>query len=173
MIHRMHRAYRGGDMTDERSVLSPPLPERSDAVFGALIALRSLSDAMDRMYGAMENDMEMNITDLRALRLLIEREQRGSAVSPHDLARHLRITTASTSKLLDRLEAAGHVERHPHPSDKRARVVSLTDHSRRTFFTHFGAHLTTMRGVADRYSADELQSISRFLTEMSDALDPR
>jgi DNA-binding MarR family transcriptional regulator len=138
-----------------------------------LQAVRAFSDALDRMHGEMKGGMDMNATDLAALRMLIVREQRDEPVSPHDMARHLRISTASTTKLLDRLTASGHLERRPHPHDRRARVVVLTDVSRREFFQHFGAPLQAMRDVAGRYDDDELQTIARFVDELSDAIDPR
>ena len=143
------------------------------AVMEVLHAIRAFTDAMDRMHGGMKDDMDMNATDLAALRMLIVREGRGEAVSPHQVADHLRISTASTTKLLDRLTASGHIERRPHPSDRRARVVVLTDESRATFFRHFGERLGQMRSVADRYSDDELAVIARFLSGMSETLDPR
>jgi DNA-binding MarR family transcriptional regulator len=142
------------------------------AVLGVLEAVRAFSDAMDRMYGEIKGDMEMNTTDLAALRMLVVREQRSTDVSPRDLARHLRISTASTSKLLDRLSASGHVERRPHPRDRRARIVVLTDESRVAFYTHFGARLRAMRAVADRYSDGELEVITRFIGEICEVIDP-
>ena len=153
----------------------PWLPEspHDHAVMEVLQAIRAFSDAMDRMYGGMKGDMEMNLTDLAALRMLIMREQRGEPVSPHDVARHLRISTASTTKLLDRLSESGHVERRPHPHDRRARVIVLTEESRRSFFRHFGLRLQGMRGVADRYSDDELATITRFLEELGEVFDPK
>jgi len=148
---------------------SPTTPH-DHAVLQVLLAVRAFSDAMDRMYGGMKGDMDMNASDLSALRMLIMREQRGESVSPHDLSHHLRISTASTTKLLDRLAAAGHVERRPHPTDRRARVIVLTQRSRDTFFEHFGERLQVMRGVADRYSDAELAAITRFLGELGDVL---
>ena len=106
---------------------------------------------MDRMHTGMKGDMDMNATDLAALRMLIMREQRGESVSPHELAEHLRISTASTTKLLDRLTLSGHLERKPHPRDRRARVVVLTQASRDEFYQHFSARLRAMRGVTERY----------------------
>lgn len=138
-----------------------------------LIAVRAFGDALDRMHGGMKGEMDMNATDLAALRMLIVREQRGETVSPHDVASHLRISTASTTKLLDRLQASGHVERRPHPHDRRARVVALTDLSRRDFFEHFGARLRAMRAVAERYDEEQLAVIARFIAELSEAIDPR
>lgn len=151
-----------------------PAPTPHDrAVTVVLQAVRALNDAMDRMNGGMKGEMEMNATDLAALRMLIVREGRGEMVSPHQVANHLRISSASTTKLLDRLSAAGHVQRCPHPSDRRAQVVVMTEGSRATFFRHFRERLQTMRGVVERYSDDELAVIARFLSELSETIDPR
>lgn len=147
--------------------------DRDRVVRDALAAIRALSDAMDRMHGDMKGDMDMNATDLAALRMLIMREQRGELVSPHDLADHLRISSASTTKLVDRLAASGHVERRAHPHDGRARVISLTELSRHTFHRHFRERLAAMKDVADGYGTQELALVSRFLEEVGDAIDPR
>ena len=151
----------------------PAATPHDQAVMEVLQAVRALNDAMDRMNGGMKGDMEMNASDLAALRMLIVREGRGETVSPHQVADHLRISSASTTKLLDRLTAAGHVERRPHPSDRRARIVILTDESRATFFRHFRERLQSMRVVADRYTDEELVVITRFLSELSETIDPR
>ena len=45
------------------------------AVLNVLRAVQALSDAMDRMHGGMKGDMDMNATDLAALRMLVLREQ--------------------------------------------------------------------------------------------------
>ena len=136
-----------------------------------LRAVRAFSDAMERMHSGMKGDMDMNATDVAALRMLIMRENRGESVSPHEVARHLRISTASTTKLLDRLTSSGHLERRPHPNDRRARVVVLTEASREAFYRHFGERLRGMRSVALPYSEGELRVISRFLGEMSEVMD--
>jgi len=151
----------------------PAATPHDQAVMEVLQAVRALNDAMDRMNGGMKGDMEMNASDLAALRMLIVREGRGETVSPHQVADHLRISSASTTKLLDRLTAAGHVERRPHPSERRARIVILTEESRATFFRHFRERLQSMRGVAERYTDEELVVITRFLSELSATIDPR
>ncbi|WP_307479476.1 MarR family winged helix-turn-helix transcriptional regulator [Microbacterium trichothecenolyticum] len=135
-----------------------------------LRAVQTLSDALDRMHSGMKGDMDMNASDLATLRMLTIREHRGQIVSPHDVASHLRISTASTTKLIDRLVATGHLERRPHPSDGRARVVVLTDKSRREFFRHFGVHLAAMSAVAATYGDAELATINGFLEALTEAI---
>ncbi|MEU1970190.1 MarR family transcriptional regulator [Microbacterium sp. NPDC019599] len=149
-----------------------PQTPRDHGVMDVLRAIRALGDAMDRMHSGMKGDMDMNATDVAALRMLIMREQRGETVSPHDLADHLRISTASTTKLLDRLTSSGHLERRPHPHDRRARVVVLTQQSRDDFYKHMGERLRAMRGVTDGYDEAELRVVTRFLLELSEAIDP-
>ena len=144
---------------------------REDAVLALLRAVRDFGDAHDRMSGAMKRGMDMNVTDLAALRLLIMREDRGSAVTPADISRHLRISTASTTKLLDRLAAAGHVVRSPHPTDRRALVVNLTEHARSEFFRLFGERLVAMRGAFSEFTDDELRAAARVLEASSAAID--
>ncbi|MFI2105279.1 MarR family winged helix-turn-helix transcriptional regulator [Isoptericola sp. NPDC019693] len=94
------------------------------SILEALRTFRRADEAMRRRAG---RDMKMNLTDLRALQLVIAREQHGDAVTPRELAEYLSISTASTTKLLDRLVDSGHLERRPHPSDRRSVVVVASD----------------------------------------------
>lgn len=53
-------------------------------------------------------------------------------IGPHgtrltDLAEQAQVTKQTATALVDRLEAAGYVERVPDPTDGRARLVRLTD----------------------------------------------
>lgn len=49
--------------------------------------------------------------------------------SPTAIAGTLQASTAATSLVLNRLEAAGHVSRQPHPDDRRKVVVAPTPQS--------------------------------------------
>jgi DNA-binding MarR family transcriptional regulator len=136
----------------------------------AMKSVRAFSDAMDRMHGDLRGDMDMNASDLAALRMLIVREQRGQWVSPRDIAEHLSISTASTTKLLDRLTDSGHLERRAHPHDRRARVVVLSETARTDFYRHFGERMRRMRAAMTDYTDEELRTIVRFLAGMEHAL---
>lgn len=135
-----------------------------------LRAVRAFGDAHDRMSNGMKLGMDMNITDVAALRLLIMRAESNTVVTPADIARHLRISTASTTKLLDRLVASGHVLRGPHPVDRRARVVTLTDFAKSEFFRLFGVRLRAMRGALTGFTDHELDAATRVIAAVSFAL---
>jgi DNA-binding MarR family transcriptional regulator len=145
-------------------------PERTTLVLTALESVQTFSDAMDRMYARLRGDMDMNTTDLAAIRMLVIRERHGEVVKPHDIARHLAISTASTTKLLDRLSAGGYLRREAHPDDRRSRIVVLTEAARTEFFRHFGARLGAMREVMTAFDDAELRAVVRFLGEMEGAM---
>lgn len=148
------------------------LQDRAARELAMLRAVRSFGDAHDRMSSGMKHGMRMNPTDLATLRLLIMRAERGQAVSPNEIAKHLRISTASTTKLLDRLSKTGHLRRVPHPSDRRAQVIELTDLSKAEFFRLFGPKLMAMRAAFAQFSDDELDAAARVIDAMGGALDP-
>ncbi|NEW38344.1 MarR family transcriptional regulator [Nocardia cyriacigeorgica] len=66
------------------------------------------------------------VTDIVALgHLFVDGPQ-----SPTELSGRLRVTTASVTELVDRLEHRGWISRAPHPHDRRRILVSLTDTGR-------------------------------------------
>lgn len=170
MTRRPAAGPRAGDPDrDPRDAASDE--RRTELVLRALRAVRGFGDAHDRMSGSLKHGMGMNASDVAALRLLVIREEQGRAVSPNEIARHLRISTASTTKLLDRLAASGHVRRAPHPSDRRARVIELTDASRAEFFRSYGPHLAALRDALAPFDDDELDAAARVMNAVSAALD--
>ncbi|WP_302893418.1 MarR family winged helix-turn-helix transcriptional regulator [Actinomadura luzonensis] len=55
-----------------------------------------------------------------------------SRMKPSELAKNLLLTSGGTSNVLQRLTAAGHVEREADTGDARSRWVRLTEEGRRT-----------------------------------------
>jgi MarR family transcriptional regulator, organic hydroperoxide resistance regulator len=49
----------------------------------------------------------------------------------HDIAAELSITVGGTSKIVDRIEAAGYCVRHANPNDRRSSVITLTPAGKR------------------------------------------
>jgi DNA-binding MarR family transcriptional regulator len=53
-----------------------------------------------------------------------------AASRPRELAEALRVSPRNVTGLLDGLEATGFVARTMHPSDRRATLVTLTEHGK-------------------------------------------
>lgn len=95
-----------------------------------LNAMRRWSDVERHTRQASQRYMRLGETDMRALRVLIAARNQSIPVTPGMIASHLEISTAATTKLLDRLERGGHVRRRPHLTDRRSLTVEVTDATR-------------------------------------------
>lgn len=144
-----------------------------DSVVRVLAALRAWSDAEQKMSQASQKHMKLNATDMKALRFLMASRNTGAIVTPGLLAETLQISTASTTKLLDRLEKAGHIQRSPHPTDRRALMITVTDATRDDARESVGRIHARRFEAAARLSREERDVVVRFLTDLSATGDPR
>ncbi|MET0783010.1 MAG: MarR family transcriptional regulator [Leifsonia flava] len=142
----------------------------ADDAIGVLEALRRFRSADKSMRQRTQDDMDMNETDLAALRFLIAEEKREHEVGPTDLAHHLGISTAATTKLIKRLVASGHLQRRPHPHDRRAQILHPTPGAHDEVRATLAAMHARMMGVADAFAPEEQLVVVRFLTAMADAV---
>jgi DNA-binding MarR family transcriptional regulator len=92
------------------------------------------NDAMDRLF-----DLAVVLGDLMNRRLaehgltparaeVVWLLHHGGPRTQRELSQSLKCTPRNVTGLVDALEAAGFVARSPHPTDRRATVVSLTHH---------------------------------------------
>lgn len=154
----------------DRSGLDEADVQQIGKVMGALGRLR---DAEHHLSEASQKYMKLGRSDMRALHYLIVAHHSKAIVTPSAIATHLGISTASTTKLLDRLEAAGHIERGPHPSDRRALAITITDETRDAA-THTVGRLQAKRfHAAVRLSPAERDVVIRFLDDMTDQITLR
>lgn len=148
----------------DRSQLTQQEVEQIGAVMGALGRLR---DAEQRLSEASQRYMKLGRTDMRALHFLIVAHHKGTVVTPSAIATHLGISSASTTKLLDRLEAGGHIVRDKHPSDRRALAITVTDETRESAMQTVGRLQAKRFHAAARLSAAERDVVIRFLDDMT------
>lgn len=130
-------------------------------------ALRHWHVAAERMSEASSRYMKLNATDMRALRFLIAAHNQGEHVTPGQLSEHLAISTAATTKLLDRLERGGHIGREPHPVDRRSLVLRVTEHTRRDARETVGRQHARRFDVAAALTPDERDVVIRFLDALT------
>lgn len=161
--------YRGA-VTFTADDSAAPSSEFSAQHARALRAIQLLTDAMDHMHGSMTQTMEVNASDLRALRAMSIKQLRGEEVTPLGLSEHLGMSTAATTALTRRLVAHGYLTRRPHSTDRRSQVLTLTESARRTFHQHFDEHLRTMREVITRYPPEQLDAVIDFMESLAQQL---
>jgi DNA-binding MarR family transcriptional regulator len=83
------------------------------------------------------------------------------------IAEHLGISTASTTKLLDRLADAGHITRSAHPSDRRAVVITVNPLAHAEVQETIGRLHAKRFQVAARLAPHEREVVIRFLDELA------
>jgi DNA-binding MarR family transcriptional regulator len=164
-------------MTDNQLGRSGYWYDRADDTATAVTSVDVLN--LFRQYRAAETQMRrdtrdsmgMGETDLLALRYLLRSAKAGETMTPGKLAQLLKISTASTTILLDRLEKSGHVRRAPHPTDRRSSIVTATDGSDDEVRATLGRMHQNMVAAADSLSDDEIRTISQFLKRMIFAVE--
>ena len=154
-------------MTSERSSGYWYAADRTRRGVAVLNALRDYRAAEAAMRRRTRSAMRMGETDLLAIRFLLKCQTEERSVSPKDLSAHLGISSASTTVLIDRLVRSGHVERRPHPTDRRALVIAPTISSD----DEVRATLGDMLEVAEGLEPDEAVAVLGFLDRMRDAVD--
>ncbi|MHA3683473.1 MarR family winged helix-turn-helix transcriptional regulator [Leucobacter sp. HY1910] len=152
----------------DRTGIDPASMAQIGSIMQALGALR---DAEEKLAEASLAYMKLGRTDMRALHYLIVTSNSGQVVTPGAIAAHLKISTASTTKLLDRLERGGHITRSIHPSDRRAFAIEITPETREAAMQTVGRQQAKRFHAAARLTGDEREVVARFLTDMARELD--
>ncbi|HEY4576799.1 MAG TPA: MarR family transcriptional regulator [Yaniella sp.] len=135
-----------------------------------MAALAALRAAEQRISEASQRYMALGQTDMKALHFLVVARNTDTITTPGAIAQHLEISTASTTKLLDRLEAGGHIVRSPHPSDRRALAITITDESYEAAVETVGRQHAKRFHAAARLTSSERDVVIQFLKDMTNEL---
>ncbi|MCT1479802.1 MarR family winged helix-turn-helix transcriptional regulator [Microbacterium sp. p3-SID336] len=171
-----HASIYDVDASDPRSTLidrSGVPPEDLRQIARVMEALGELRDAEQRLSQASRRYMQLNETDMRALHYLIVCDNRSLVATPSGIAHHLGVSTAATTKLLDRLEKGGHIKRSPHPTDRRALAITITPETRHAAMETVGRQQAKRFYAAARLTSDEREVVIRFLKDMTDEITLR
>ena len=120
-----------------------PVDDRLITTFGRLIeAHSSLSQQLGR---SLEQECGIAHSWFEVL-LRVARAEDGQ-ISMGALAQQVALTTGGITRLLDRMIAAGLVERVPCPTDRRVLFAALTGHGRMTLDQAATVHAANLRRV--------------------------
>ena len=123
-----------------------------------------LHEAHGRLSHAFEQTFLARVGISAALYELLVRVARSAEgrVKMSDLARQMAVTTGGATRIADRAQAAGLVERQPCRDDRRIQYVALTDRGRAVLDKATRLHLRDLQHeMVDRLTADELESLHR------------
>lgn len=132
------------------------------------MALRTLLRAGRQMQTAMGRRMSLGDTDLEAMdELAASREPLG----PVELGHRLGIRSASATVLVDRLEAAGHLRRAPHPTDRRRIVLSPTSSARDEVRAILAPMMASINSIAAGLDDRQTETVIAFLQAATIAIE--
>lgn len=136
------------------------------------LAVRRLLQAAREMQSAAARRLGLRITDVQAMDLVTASDGR---ISPAELADRLGIRSASASALIDRMVAAGHMERIPierteSAGDRRRTVIHATPDARAEVRDTLREVNDGFRELAESLDPTESAVVLSFLGRATDIL---
>lgn len=126
----------------------------------AYLALHRQSDARFAEHGVTADQF-----------VLLATLARGHAVTQRELARRMPSDPSTVRAMLVLLEKRGWVQRDTHPSDSRARTVTLTSTGRRKFQQLWRAGESIRTKMSDAIQPAEPAELVRLLAKIAEALN--
>lgn len=131
------------------------------ALRSAYLALHRQSEAAFARHGVTADQF-----------VLLATLSRGHALTQRELGRRMSSDPSTVRAMLVLLEKRGLIERDAHPSDARARTVSLTANGRRAFRKLWAAGDPVRAKLLDALLPGEAETFLALLTRVADALSP-
>lgn len=158
---------------DQSEALDPDLDVLDDPrieAFGMLLeAHNELHNALSRR---LDRDLSLPVPWVGVLvRLARSPEQR---LRMTVLARDMTISTSGLTRLIDRMEEAGHVRREACPDDRRGFHAVLTEQGRATIVNATPGHLEDLEEyLAGPLTPDQLEQLTQLLRIVRDHIRSR
>ena len=140
----------------------PDLDREPMAVFGRLKRLEwAANAAIEACLG--EHGLSRGEFDVLAT---LRRSGEPYTLAPTALARWMMLSSAAMTNRVDRLEAAGLVERRPDPGDRRGVLVALTPDGRQVVDAAVADHVENERRLLEPLSEDERRTLNALLRKL-------
>ena len=130
-------------------------------------ALRELMRANGDATQGLARRLGVGVTDAVALDHVLSS---ADGLGPTELGQRLNMRSASATTLVDRLHAAGHVSRIPHPSDRRRQTVVGTDKAYDEISTALRPLIDGIEQAAGRLTPEQAAVTIGFLDEVAAVL---
>jgi DNA-binding MarR family transcriptional regulator len=125
-------------------------------------AVRRLDMALGRWHAEVAARLGMDEAELLTLARLALDESQG----PADLARSLHMTSGAMTAVLDRIAGHGHLERQPHPTDRRRVALHLTESAHEAARAEIEPMAAAITRLGRRLEPAERAAVGRFLDDL-------
>jgi len=142
-------------------------PEAYNSSRPAVLRILRAADEFLNQSRIMNSEHNLQGPDFDVL-LALRRQQRPFRVTPTELCRALLISSGGLTKVLNRLEQAGLIERPANPSDGRSKLVQLTAKGQTLAETVIKQVSDLHAQRLSRLSADEEATLDALLKKMLD-----
>lgn len=96
----------------------------------------------------------------------------GGQLTMSTLADQITLTTSGVTRLIDRIQVAGYVERRPCPTDRRIAYAAITDAGREILTRATAAHTRNLQDVFAALSEDDLATLDTLLDRLRHPAQP-
>jgi DNA-binding MarR family transcriptional regulator len=105
----------------------------------------------------------LNVVDFQTYGVLL---RHGEPMTPGQVSHATELPSSTTTRVLDRLEAKGLVERRPDPGDRRKVWVDALPFEDGQVMAAYAEIVRQMDDVHGRFTVAELQTVLRYLSEI-------
>ncbi|MFD8912662.1 MarR family winged helix-turn-helix transcriptional regulator [Streptomyces sp. NPDC059575] len=126
--------------------------------------LRAVTVEFDLLGAEFAARHGLHPTDVRALIRLLDAARTGTRATPGWLGEQLRLNSAGTTALVDRLERLGLVRRSRDTADRRRVLLEVEEKATELGWSFFGPLISEVVAVSEGFEAGELETVGRFLS---------
>lgn len=137
--------------------------EDQNPAMGLVHLLRAVTVEFDLLGAEFAARHGLHPTDVRALIHLLDAARAGTRATPGWLGEQLRLNSAGTTALVDRLERLGLVRRSRDTADRRRVLLEVEEKAEDLGWTFFGPVIGEVVAAAEGFDAGELEAVRRFL----------
>ncbi|MCC9307424.1 MarR family transcriptional regulator [Kitasatospora sp. RB6PN24] len=141
--------------------------------FAVVHLLRAVTVELDLLGGEFAQRNGLHPTDLRALICLLDAARSGTPATPGRLGAQLKLNSAGTTALLDRLERLGLVRRTRDDKDRRRVLLVVQEQAVVLGETFFGPLIGALVGMLRDYAPEEVAVVQRFLGGVAELVAQR
>ncbi|MGW1069071.1 MarR family transcriptional regulator [Streptomyces aureus] len=136
---------------------------------GLVHLLRAVTVEFDLLGAEFAARNGLHPTDVRALVQLLDASRAGVRATPGWLGGQLRLNSAGTTALVDRLERLGLVRRTRDTTDRRRVLLEVEERATELGWAFFGPVIGELVTAAEGFEPDELETVRRFLASALEA----